>query len=125
MNKKVKKRLDSFKYAFKGLAYVIKTQANMKIHLLATFLAVLTGLFLKISSIEWAILTLTICLVLVFESVNTAIEYFIDLVSPEYNEKAGHAKDIAAAAVLITAFAAIIIGTIIFLPKIIIIIKSI
>jgi len=118
MNKKIKKRIDSFKYAFKGIGYIIKTQPNMQIHLIAAIIVILAGVFFKLSNIEWTIIVIAISIVLITETINTAIEYFVDLVSPDYNKKAGLIKDLAAGAVLFAAIGSLIIGIIIFLPKI-------
>jgi diacylglycerol kinase (ATP) len=113
----------SFGYAFKGIAYAATTQLNFRVHLVATLLAVFLGLWLKITADEWRWIMLCIALVLVVELLNTAIEILTDLVSPGYNEKAGHAKDVAAGAVVLTALFALITGLLIFVPKIIIILS--
>jgi diacylglycerol kinase len=107
----------SFGYAFKGLWYACRTQLNFRIHLVATLLAVYLGYHLRISVNEWLWVGLCVTLVLTAELFNTALEYFTDLVSPEYNKSAGHVKDISAAAVTIVAFFALITGLVIFLPK--------
>ncbi len=119
MEKWVKRRLLSFKYAFKGVFYVIRTQTNMRIHLILTLVALFLGWFLKINKIEWLFITLAIFAVLVSEMINTAIEEIMDLLYPKFNTKVGIIKDIAAGVVLLFAVFAIIIGAIIFLPKII------
>lgn len=111
------KRLRSFKYAFQGLADVIRSQANAKIHLIVGTLAVVAGFVLKLSALEWVTLVLTIALVLAAEAFNTALEYLTDLVSPDIHPLAGKAKDAAAAAVLLLAIGAVIVGIILFLPK--------
>lgn len=109
--------LNGFGYAFKGVAYAISTQLNFKIHLIATIIAVALGYYLKISIAEWCWIIACIALVLIVELLNTAIELLTDIVSPEFNVKAGHLKDVSAAAVLITAIFALLIGAIIFIPK--------
>ena len=113
----MKKLLRSFVFAFKGVAYAAATQLNFRIHLAATVLAVLLGFALRISVNEWEWVLLSITLVLVTELFNTMIEALTDLVSPGYNEKAGHIKDMSAGAVVISAAFALITGIIIFLPK--------
>lgn len=113
----MKKFLRGFGFAFKGIDYAAKTQLNFRVHLVATFLAVFSGLALHISVNEWLWIILCIALVLIAELFNTAIEFLTDLVSPEYNKLAGHIKDISAGAVLITAIFALATGLIIFLPK--------
>lgn len=113
----IKRRIQSFRYAFQGIITLFTTQPNAIIHLIAALVAVAMGLWLGLSSIEWSVLTLTIAVVLSAEAVNTAIEFVVDLVSPDYHPLAGKAKDVAAAAVLILAIAAVIVGILIFLPK--------
>ncbi len=115
----MKKLLNSFKYAFQGFSYATKTQLNFRIHLVVTAVALLLGWYLCISSAEWLWIALTVALVLTAELLNTAIEILTDLVSPDWNEKAGHIKDVSAAAVTITAAFAVVVGCIIFLPKLI------
>jgi len=119
----MKKIIRSFGYAFKGIAYATATQLNFRVHLLLTALAVLMGFALHISVGEWEWLALCVTLVLVAELFNTMIEALVDLVSPGYNEKAGHVKDMSAGAVVITALFALIIGLIIFLPKLFLLIN--
>ena len=113
----MKKLLNGFGYAFKGLSYATSTQLNFKIHLIIAFVTVALGFYLNISTPEWCWIIACIALVLVVELLNTAIELLTDIVSPEFHVKAGYLKDVSAAAVLITAFLALIIGAIIFIPK--------
>lgn len=113
----MKKLIRSFGYAFKGIGYAAKTQLNFRVHLIATVVACFLGYALNITINEWLWLILCVALVLTAELFNTAIEFLTDLVSPGYNELAGHVKDISAGAVLVTAFFALITGAIIFLPK--------
>ena len=113
----MKKLIRGFGYAFKGLAYATKTQLNFRIHLFATVLAVAFGFVLHISVNEWEWVMVSIAMVLLTELTNTGIETLTDLVSPEYNEKAGHVKDICAGAVVVAALFALITGLIIFVPK--------
>jgi diacylglycerol kinase (ATP) len=112
-----KKLMRSFGYAFKGLAYATRTQLNFRVHLMATLIAVFAGYALHISMNEWQWVILCIALVLICELFNTALEYLVDLISPDYNELAGRVKDIGAAAVTVAALFALITGLIIFLPK--------
>lgn len=114
----LKKRIDSFRFAFKGLADLFISQPNARIHGVATIIALILGVILGLSKTEWCLIVLCIFSVLAAEAFNTALEYLTDLVSPEYHELAGKTKDVAAAGVLLTAFGALIIGTIIYLPKI-------
>jgi len=111
------KRLQSFKHAIRGIRMVLKSERNMQIHLIFVLLVVFFGLLLCISPVEWMVCLLAFGLVMAAEMVNTAIETIIDLVSPDYHELAGRAKDIAAGAVLVASIAAAAAGLVIFVPK--------
>jgi diacylglycerol kinase (ATP) len=106
----------SFRYAFAGLAYLLWTQRNAKIHIVLGVAAVGLGFLLRIERAEWLALVLTIVLVLAAEGVNTAVEAAVDLASPAYHPLAKVAKDVAAGTVLLTAIGAVIVGLILFLP---------
>ena len=93
----------SFGFAFKGLKYALATQQNFRIHVVLAFIAAGMGYFLNINTDEWQWVILCIMLMLVAELLNTAIEALVDLVSPGYNELAGHVKDVGAAAALVVA----------------------
>jgi diacylglycerol kinase (ATP) len=114
----LKKRLLSFRYAFRGLALLFATQANARIHLIAAFAVLGAGMFFRVSRAEWMLLALAICLVFMAEALNTALEFLTDLVSPGYHELAGKAKDTAAGAVLICALGAAGVGIAIFAPRV-------
>lgn len=114
-----KRLLNSFKYAGKGIIETFKSEKNMKIHIFMTLFVIVLGFLLNISLSEWIICIILFSSVISLEIVNTAIETVVNLVSPNYNELAKRAKDLAAGAVLIAAIASVIIGIIIFLPKII------
>jgi diacylglycerol kinase len=114
------KRIKSFSYAFKGIATLFTSQPNARIHGVVLTFVVLAGFYFKIEKMEWLVITLVAALVLSAEAMNTAVEFVVDLVSPDYHPLAGKAKDVGAAAVLLAAFGAIIVGLIIFLPKILI-----
>ena len=111
------KMINGFMYAFNGIRESYRTQLNFRIHMIAAILVAALGFWLHISPVEWAVLIVTIMVVIMSEQLNTALEYFVDFVSPEYHEKAGKVKDISAGAVLITACGACVTGGIIFLPK--------
>ncbi len=117
MKKLLRRRAASFGHAFRGLGDLFATQVHARIHAVAGGVAVGLGFYLKISPGEWCLVVLSIAAVLAAEAMNTAIEYWTDLVSPEHHPLAGKAKDVAAAAVLLTAIGAAIVGGIIFLPK--------
>ena len=108
----------SFKCAITGMVYSVKTGRNLIIQLCFALFAIILGIFLKISKIEWAIIIFAILFVIFAEMLNTAVETVVDLVTEEYNEKAKIAKDISAGGVTLVAVASVIIGLIIFLPKI-------
>ena len=91
----------------------------MKIHVLAMAIVIALGIFFKLSKIEWCIIIITIVMVISAELFNTAIETVVDMVSPQKNPQAKLTKDIAAGAVLTLAIGAVIIGAIIFIPKIV------
>ncbi len=110
--------MQSFGFAFKGISTLLRTQENAKIHVIAMIAVVIVGFMLGLSVTEWIFIVFACSLVLAAEAFNTAIEFIIDLVSPDYHPLAGKAKDVAAAAVLIIALGAAIAGLIIFIPKI-------
>lgn len=113
----LKPRLKSFHYAINGFIDLIKTQPNAWIHSFIALIVLLAGFLFQLSKIEWCVISLTIALVFAAEAFNTAIEYLTNLVSPDYHPLAGKTKDVAAAGVLIMAIGAVIVGVIIFLPK--------
>jgi diacylglycerol kinase len=112
-----RRRIRSFRYAFAGLKGIFLREHNFRIHLLAAILAVAVGFWLKLLPGEWTILTLVIALVFVCEIFNSALEALADIISPEYSEQVRKAKDYAASAVLVASVAAITVGGILFLPK--------
>ena len=111
------KRAQSFKHAFRVLRLFFVTTPNIFIHIFVSIAVVLAGFYFKVSLFEWLILILAMGLVFVAEAFNTAIEIDINLTSPTYHPYARDTKDVAAGAVLLSAFFSIIVGLIIFLPK--------
>lgn len=109
----------SFGYAFEGIGNTIRSERNIKIHLVCTCLVILFGIGLHISLMEWLVCLLLFALVISLELVNTALEAVVDLATRERKPLAKKAKDAAAGAVLWSAIIAAVIGGIIFLPKII------
>ena len=103
---------------FAGLRVFWQTTKNLYVHTVIALLVIIFGFYFQISSFEWIALIFAIGFVIVAEAFNTAIEIDIDLTSPEYHPYARDTKDVAAAAVLLSVFVAIIVGLIIFLPKI-------
>ena len=114
----VKARAKSFVFALSGIKYFFSTQHNSWIQVAAAAAAVALGYFLKINSSEWCWIIFCIGAVFTAEIFNTAIEALTDLVSPGKNEIAGRVKDLAAGGVLLTSITSLIIGVIIFLPRI-------
>jgi diacylglycerol kinase len=109
-------RKRSFLYAFQGLRTVWRTQANMRIHLFAAILVVALGSWLELERTDWCLLVLAISMVLMAEAFNTALEFLTDLASPDYHPLAKHAKDTAAAAVLLAAIGSAVLGLLILGP---------
>jgi len=113
-----------FRNATQGFLSAFQSEANLKIHLAFCLLAVLMGWLVELTLLEWAVLILTISAVFIAEFINTAVEYVVNLASPRYHEMARKAKDISAAGVLIAACASLLIGALLFLPKLILMASS-
>ena len=107
---------NSFVYAWRGLMYAVRTQRNARVHMALASVAILLGLILHISSVEWAMIFVAITLVFIAEMFNTVAEACVDLVTREYNPLARIAKDVAAGAVLLNAMLSVIIGALVFIP---------
>jgi diacylglycerol kinase (ATP) len=114
----IQARLKSFVYAFEGVMYFIKHEAQALIHLIAIVAVIGAGYWFNITLTEWIAVVFAIGIVISAEMLNTAIEKLTDMVSPQINEQAKIVKDLAAGAVLIASLTAFIIGLIVFLPKI-------
>ena len=127
--KKVKKLVDSFNFAIEGMIYTVRTQRNMKIHMVAALAVLSACFFYDLSKLELLVLTITITMVLVGEMINTAIECAIDATTNYYHPLAKIAKNVAAGAVLVTAINSVLVGYIIFwdrlMPFTFIVIKKI
>ena len=111
------KRIKSFEYAFKGFAFLLKNETNFKIQFTIAILAVILVFVCNISITEWAIQILAIGLVLVAEGLNTSIEKLCDFVHKEKHPKIGNIKDIAAASSLLASIVGLVIGALLYLPK--------
>jgi len=109
-------RLRSFRYAFRGITELIREEHNFRIHLAVLIIVIASGIFFRISLSSWVTIIFVSALVLVSECINTSIEKLADAINPEPDERIRKAKDIAAAAVLISAIAAVITGLLIFAP---------
>lgn len=113
----IKERLTSFSYAFAGIAHLIRHEHNAWVHLAATLVSVSAGFYFEIDRVDWALVILAISLVWLGEGLNTAVELLANAITTEQHPLIGHAKDVAAGAVLISALGAAVIGLLVFLPK--------
>lgn len=109
----------SFKNAFAGIIWALKTQPNFKIHFTLAAVAILFGFYLEVSYVEMIILILTIIFGLGVEMVNTSIEAMTDLITQEWNKEAKIAKDVSAGMMLLTAVGTLLVAILIFLPRLI------
>jgi len=114
--KRTQSRLASFQHAFAGWLHVLRTQRNAWIHTMATIIVFAIALWVDLDGLSWAILLITIGLVWISEFLNTALEAIVDLASPEHHPLAQVGKDVGAAAVLISALVAILVGLLILGP---------
>ena len=108
----------SFSYAFSGIRLALKNEPNLRIHLIIAVIVAVSAYFLGFSRLEWVVLAFTIAFVLILELINTTLEAIVDIVSPGVRPKAKVAKDVSAAAVLLSALLSLVIGAFLFLPKI-------
>lgn len=113
-----KRLLKSFKYSFKGLAIVFKEEQNFRIHLIFVVFVVVFMILFKVSVIEVLILIICMALVIIAELINSIFERIVDILKPRIHSYAEVVKDMMAATVLVAAVAAIVIGLVIFAPKI-------
>jgi diacylglycerol kinase (ATP) len=109
-------RINSFGHAFRGWAYVLRTQHNAWIHSVVATLVIAVGLWVGVPARDWAVLVLAIAMVFTAEFINTAIEAVVDLASPVHHPLAKVGKDVGAGAVLVAALAAALIGLLILGP---------
>ena len=123
IKRSLEKNRKSYGFALKGIGEASKGN-NFRYQLIAAVLVIVMAIYLKVSLMEWIILTLCIGLVLMAECFNTAVEALVDLVSPDHHHLAGKVKDVSAGAVLIMALSTAAIGLIIFGPKILTLINS-
>lgn len=117
-NRFVKGRVKSFVYAFQGAYKLITTEHSIMVQFSLGILVTIAGFYFKISATEWLFQILAIGLVLSIEGLNTAIEKIADFIHPQYHERIGFIKDIAAGAVFFAALAALAVGAVIYCPKI-------
>ena len=112
----IQTRRNSFRYAFSGVVFVLRTQRNSWIHLAISILVIAIGVFLGLSILDWAVLIFCIALVWICEFFNTSIEVIVDMVSPSEHPLAKISKDVAAGAVLVAAICSVVIGALILGP---------
>lgn len=110
-------RLKSIGFAFRGAIYLLKTEASIQVQFVIAIIVTALGFYFDISTIEWILQILAIGLVMSIEGINTAIEEVADFIHPENHKKIGLIKDIAAGAVFMASFFAIVVGLIIYIPK--------
>lgn len=118
MNKLIKRHTISFKNAFNGLIWALRTQPNYRIHIFLSVLAIFAGFYFQIKDYQWLAILILIILGLTVETVNTAIEATTDAIDNQWREDIKIAKDVSAGAMLLVAVGAIFLAIIIFLPKI-------
>lgn len=119
MKKTILARLKSFAYAMQGMVHLVRTQPNARLHLLAAFLVCAAGAYVGLSRAEWLWIAAAIVLVWSAEAFNSALELLADALHPERHPEIGRAKDMAAAAVLIAALGAAVIGMLVFMPHLV------
>lgn len=117
MHKMLHKHSISFKHAFDGIKWAFSTQPNYRIHLTLSIFSIVAGYILHISYLEWIAIMTMIFIGLAMETVNTSIEKVCDAISESFNEHIKIAKDVAAGAMLLFAGGAVIVASIIFIPK--------
>lgn len=118
MNPFIKNRIKSIGYASKGAYLLLKTEPSIQVQALIGIAVTILGFVYELSVTEWCIQILTITMVMAAEGLNTAIEKAADFIHPDHDPRIGFIKDIAAGAVFLTAFGAVIVGLLIYLPKI-------
>ncbi len=112
-----RRQIKSFNYAFCGLRILLKEEHNIRIHLAAGILILITSFVFDINRLEWIFIVFSIGLVIVAETINTAIENICNFISPQKDNRIKKIKDISATAVLLASIVAVTVGIIIFLPK--------
>jgi diacylglycerol kinase len=113
----LRQRIASFRYAWNGIKVLYTEEHNARIHVLAAVLALVAGVVLEINRYEWLAIVIAIGFVLVAETINTAIENIADYISPSKNEKIKVIKDLSATAVLLSVIVALIVGILVFVPR--------
>ncbi len=119
MHNQLRKERQSFSAAFRGVYFFLVTERHAWFHLIATMLALCTAWVLSVSPVEWMLITLSIALVWIAEMINTCLERMCNLITTDHHPQIKLIKDIAAGAVLIASLGSLVVGLIIFLPRII------
>jgi len=109
---------ESFKNAIRGLKLALREEKNIQFHFAISILVLLLAIFLEVSKVELVLILIAIMAVIATEMINTALEELLDMISPDYNDKVGKIKDIAAGSVLVCALISAVIGLMIFMPYI-------
>ncbi len=120
----MKKQIKSFKAAFSGISDFYRHHFHAQIELVCAAVAILLGFVLKLEAMEWCMVLLSIALVTTAEAINTSIEYLCDRITLEQDEQIGKTKDMAAGAVLMASIFALVVGLLIFGPKLLHLIGS-
>ena len=114
----VENRIKSVGFALRGALLLIRTEASIKIQVALAVLVTIAGFYYQISNTEWILQVLAISLVVGIEGANTAIEKICDFIHPDFDERIGFIKAVSAGAVMLVSIGAIIVGLIIYLPKV-------
>lgn len=114
----IENRIKSVGFALRGALLLIRTEASIKIQVALAVLVTIAGFYFQISPTEWILQVLAISMVVGVEGANTAIEKICDFVHPEFDKRIGFIKDVSAGAVMLVSIGAIVVGLIIYLPKI-------
>jgi diacylglycerol kinase len=117
-------RLRSFGYAFSGIGTLIRSQPNARVHAAATAIVMAGGFLLGLSRLEWCVVVLTVAAVWTAEALNTALECLADAASPEFHPLVKKAKDVAAGGVLVTALGSVVVGLLVFGPRLLFLLKK-
>ena len=114
----LRRRIASFGHAFRGVGAALRSELHLQFHAVASVAVLGLGLYVGLTTTEWALVALAVAGVWAAELLNTALETLTNLVSPDYHPLAGRAKDVAAGAVLLAALGALVVGGLVFGPKI-------
>lgn len=114
----LRNRIKSVGFALRGALLLIRTEASIKVQVFLALVMTAAGFYFQISATEWILQTLSIALVMGVEGINTAVEKISDYIQPEFDKRIGLIKDVSAGAVMMVSIGAIIVGLIIYLPKI-------